>query len=878
MHVVRLIGGLLLVSGTLGAVQLHWLDGKPPSTTPSGSAFGLPWAVGTFRKNDTVSATDSTGAFIPIQTWPLAFWPDGSLKWSGHALSTDGALSDSISVSPGQPAKHPTPVSVSQDASGITVSTGTFQAKFKRSGDTIIQSLSLAGVIKASSGQLVAHIQTGPDPELGQRAPPIVTLLGVVDNVSVEQRGPVRAVIKATGKYVGRGHAPFLPFTARFYVAAGATSVRLVHFFVYDGNQNADFIKGLGLTFSTPLSDAPYDRHVRFSSSDGGILGEAVLGLSGLRRDATAAVLGPQFAGTPVPDPSTWPTSVSATYASLPLWADWSLDQQGSERFTVRKRTDKGAKVIWLQAGEGRRWGGTGYVGGARSGGVSFALRDAWQRAWTGADVRGMSGNAAQVSIWAYSPRAPALDMRHYDTVAHGLDLTYEDVGNPDPDPSGIGRSYDLTVSVFSSTPSRQDLSARALANVNTPQLVADPAFYASHKLFGGRWSLPDASRAGAAAIEKAKSDLLDFYVQEIEQRKWYGFWDYGDVMHTYDQTRHVWRYDVGGYAWDNGELGTDLWLWTSFLRTGRADIFKLASALTRHLSEVDSHHTGSFAGLGSRHHVTHWGDGAKEARVASATLRRPYYYLTTDELVGDLMDTTLQADASIVRWEPLRKVPQAPPFTTPTRVRIGPDWTALAGNWFTRWERTLEDKWLEKIKVGMRDIGAFKFGLFTGFASAVGFDNVTGHMTDIGGEGGDSYHLTMIFGGGEFLMELVDVVKDVPEFDKAWIEFGQYYNAPNADKIARYGKSFNSGGFNNLYAKLQAYAGERLGNDSLKQAAWTVINQAGVGFGTNVTTVDIPNVLFPTREIVNMNTNDAASYSLSQYAILAIAPELAPQ
>lgn len=114
------------------------------------------------------------------------------------------------------------------------------------------------------------------------------------------------------------------------------------------------------------------------------------------------------------------------------------------------------------------------------------------------------------------------------------------------------------------------------------------------------------------------------------------------------DSTRHAWRYDVGGYvssstiillphsyigfekAWDNGELGTDLWLWMSFLRTGRADVFKMASALTRHLSEVDSHHIGTFAGLGSRHHVTHWGDGAKEARVASSTLRRPYYYLTS--------------------------------------------------------------------------------------------------------------------------------------------------------------------------------------------------------------------------------------------------------
>ncbi|EEB87715.1 hypothetical protein MPER_14840, partial [Moniliophthora perniciosa FA553] len=127
----------------------------------------------------------------------------------------------------------------------------------------------------------------------------------------------------------------------------------------------------------------------------------------------------------------------------------------------------------------------------------------------------------------------------------------------------------------------------------------------------------------------------LQLRTQEIEQRNFYGFWNYGDVMHTYDQTRHTWRYDIGGYAWDNGELGTDLWLWMSFMRTGRADVFRIASAMTRHLSETDFHHSGTFAGLGSRHNVSHWGDGAKEARVGAAALKRPFYYLTTDELRG---------------------------------------------------------------------------------------------------------------------------------------------------------------------------------------------------------------------------------------------------
>lgn len=77
--------------------------------------------------------------------------------------------------------------------------------------------------------------------------------------------------------------------------------------------------------------------------------------------------------------------------------------------------------------------------------------------------------------------------------------------------------------------------------------------------------------------------------------------------------------------------VATDLWLWISFLRTGRADVFRIAHAMTRHLSEVDSHHTGPFAGLGSRHNVNHWGDGAKEARVSGSTLRRPFYYLTSE-------------------------------------------------------------------------------------------------------------------------------------------------------------------------------------------------------------------------------------------------------
>lgn len=80
-------------------------------------------------------------------------------------------------------------------------------------------------------------------------------------------------------------------------------------------------------------------------------------------------------------------------------------------------------------------------------------------------------------------------------------------MGNPDPDPTGIGRSYDVTLTAYADTPSRDTFANLASANVrsftvavhararthmyiqvNIPQLVASPEFYAAHKLFGGRW------------------------------------------------------------------------------------------------------------------------------------------------------------------------------------------------------------------------------------------------------------------------------------------------------------------------------------------------------------------------------------------------------
>ena len=179
--------------------------------------------------------------------------------------------------------------------------------------------------------------------------------------------------------------------------------------------------------------------------------------------------------------------------------------------------------------------------------------------------------------------------------------------------------------------------------------------------------------------VEQRLKLYTDFYQKAIEQNKWYGFWNYGDVMHAYDPERHSWRYDVGGYAWDNTELATPMWLWYNFLRTGRADLFTMAEAMTRHCSEVDVYHVGPFAPLGSRHNVSHWGCGAKEARISQAAFNRFYYYLTTDERTGDLMSAQRDADTLLLHLDPMRLAePRSQyPCQAPARLRFGPDWLA---------------------------------------------------------------------------------------------------------------------------------------------------------------------------------------------------------
>lgn len=867
---------------TPGVAPLRWLDGAAPSVQP-GTTWGVPWPRGTQAAGTAFALKTAAGESVPVQTWPLATWPDGSLKWTAHAVPADAALADNLHLSVGTPAAPAQVLTVTEEADRIVIDTGVITAELARTGSVLVRSLKRGGTAIATDGRLVGLREDRSD----ATAVRTENLTGTIERVTVEQAGPVRAVVKFEGRHTSAGRA-WLPFVVRLYFYAGGEAVRLMHTIIHDGNPQQDFIRGLGLRFDVPLRGALHDRHVRFAGQDDGLFGEAVRTLTGLRRDPGAAVRAAQIAGAATPPTDTWNKGVADKLDYIAAFADWTLLQGTADGFAIHKRTRAG--YTWLNAAQGQRAGGLGYIG-TPAGGLAFGIRNFWQSHPAQLDIRGATGDAAEATAWVWAPDAAAMDLRPYhdglgqDTYAKqyngGLEITYEDYEPGFDSPEGVARTSELMFWSVAATPARERLAGFAAALRQPPILMASPEYLHHCEVFGGLWSPVDRSTPAKAGLEDKLAWTFDYYLGQQEQRRWYGYWNYGDVMHTYDADRHEWRYDVGGFAWDNSELSTDIWLWLYFLRTGRADVFRFAEAMTRHTGEVDVHHIGRFAPLGSRHNVLHWGCSAKQLRIATAVNRRYYYYLTGDERVGDLMREQLEAARALVRIPPGRKLfhaavrgdlaREAP--TDPDRAGLGfgTDWGSVAGAWLTEWERTGSPQMRERLLNSMRSIAGQPRGFFSAGApmhlDSGTFDRAESDKVAIS-------HLSAVFGLPEVCAELIQLL-DVPEFKQAWLDYCELYNAPKETQAARLGAPLRGNNLRQGHSRLTAYAAKIKGDPALAKRAWVELMTPEYGPRVDkpqAKRVKGPAVLRPIDEAAFVSTNGAAQNSLAVMQCLALA------
>jgi hypothetical protein len=863
---------------------VRWLDDRQSSVS-QGVTWGSPWPRGKLRQATHFALRGTDDRTHPVHSWPLAYWPDGSLKFTAHALPP-GQVGDGpfeLITTRGAP-KFPAALRVVEDGDGIQIDTGVFACRFARSGSNVIGSVTREGRVALRNGRLVVLRQ---DRAAGADAAQVSQqkFESLVEKVSIEQQGPARAVVKVEGRHA-EGERRWLPFTLRFYFYAGGDALRVMHTIVFDGDESRDFIRGIGLRFDAPVSDELYDRHLRFAGEADGVFGEAVRGLTGLRRDPGAPARKAQVEGAAVP--AITPV-VQNLLQYIPAFGDWTLLQPNADSFTIRKRTADGH--AWLDSARGSRASGLGYFGGPK-GGVAFGIRNFWQSHPAQLDVRAAHTESATITMWLWAPEATPMDLRFYhdglgmDTYEKqykgGLEITYEDYEPGFGTPMGVARTSEMMLWILPATPTRARFAELAQALREPAMIVPTPQSTVDAGVFGHALSLPSQTPAEHAGLEKQLDWMFDFYRGQQDQRGWYGFWNYGDVMHTYDFDRHEWRYDVGGFAWDNSELATDVWLWMYYLRTGRADAFRFAEAMTRHTGEVDVHHLGRFAPLGSRHNVQHWGCSAKQLRISTVLNRRFYYFLTADERISDLMREQLEAARTLRTVPPGRKLADAASRAgidaqgDHAHLGFGTDWGAIASAWLTEWERTRDSKYRDRLVNGMKTIGAQPRGFFTGSAR---LDLNTGAFDIAQDDKVSVSHLSAAFGLPETCAELIELL-EVPEFERAWLQYCELYNAPADSQKAALGQELRGNGLQQGHARLTAYAARRRKDPQLAARAWREFGVGQMGYGPRQEftsrRIQGPDVLHPVDEGPGISTNSSAQWGLAGIVLLAYTRALA--
>ena len=762
------------------------------------TVFGGYWPRGTVRE-ESFRLTGEKGGEVPLQSEIAARWPDGSVKWSRHLAPAD-RIGGSGELTPGK----------TEEWKGLTVEEG--EEGWRVSGEEICLTVPKKG------NQLAVHCRRG-DREVFASVFPVLrvshesetedgssarirNLPAAVFSRELEAAGPLEAVFRFDGIHPEDGQEK-MPFRIRMYIRKDG-EIDFDDTFFFQGDPERDRLAGWGLRFETWLRGKSWQRHIRFLT-DGAVYHDHPTQLFHWRKHLDPALLAAQQRGETVGAEE----ELEAAAKDLPRWDRFFLNQDSVSHFCIRKKADE--QGCWLDGIHGRRAPGSMALSDP-AGTLSFHLRECWEKHPAGLETEHLSGETAECTAWFYSPGAEPFDFRHYDrrTYPRGA---YEGFDYMLPDPNGIAVTCRLAVFSGNAYTPDGELKAQSDRVRRPPVYLPSPEYLHTHKAFGF-WSLPDRTTEVGRWTETQLEAAADFYAKEAEARSWYGLFNYGDFMHTYEASRHMWRWDVGGYAWDNTELAPTYWLWLQFLRTGNERVFRLAEALSRHAADVDMYHFGPLKGLGSRHNVRHWGCPCKEPRISMAGHHRPLYYLTGDRRIGDCMEDSLGAA------EALREMPWFRTEDGGIRLRSGPDWAALVSDWMTAYERTLAPEWRQRIEAGIASLEEAPLGLSSG--PEFRFDARSGKL-QYGGESEDSMHLQACMGETEVWLETAEMLEN-KSLAEMTARNGRFFFLPEEERMKLSkgllkGRRFGSPVYS---AEMQAWAAKSAGDEAMARKIWT--------------------------------------------------------
>lgn len=194
-------------------------------------SISIPWAQGRLPDPGHLRIADGATQ-LPVQVQTLGTWPDGSVRWTLVHFQPDlpgnKAKDFQLQVAPAvAPVEAQEQVSVSQTDLEWRIHTGPLTLVLRQGSAFALYAVSLQNSefwSELTAGAFQMRLVERPD-----------TLVPMVEQVAVEEAGPLRAVICLQGRHVGPDGPSAMAYHGRVTAYAGKPYVEVEHKFVHMG-------------------------------------------------------------------------------------------------------------------------------------------------------------------------------------------------------------------------------------------------------------------------------------------------------------------------------------------------------------------------------------------------------------------------------------------------------------------------------------------------------------------------------------------------------------------------------------------------------------------------------------------------------------------
>ncbi|MDD5512802.1 MAG: hypothetical protein PHD09_03455 [Candidatus Omnitrophica bacterium] len=570
---------------------------------------GVPFPRGELKDAGELRITDAQQQEVNFQGRPLCRWPDGSIKWLLVDLKKNVPAGQAEKLFLRYPLKNAaaakdSPLKINEQTLKIEVVTGPLKFTVNKQSFNLFDRLWL-DLNQDGKFQDDELITRDNDLLVGFRGGLYRASKTKDCKVIVEEKGPLKVVLKAEGWFADEKGKKFCKYVVRIQAFANSPIVRVYHTFIYTGypqNSYHYLYKGKRLPQNETIQEISLDLPL-------GLKGEGLFSYAADKKVIQGK----------------WD-------------ADVGLFQADYNKFSVMKSGNSiqtGEKLEgWLDISDSRM-------------GMALGVKSLWQQFPKGFSLD-KANNLLKLGLWP--KEAPELDLKTTgaalgpDAVARGSAF-------------GLGKTHEL-VFYFHGGEYKDSAVKSTMTGMLEPLLVRADPYWVSDTVAADRL-LPYNPLLFRNA-EETLNGLFNWADSQIDAFRWYGMIDFGDTLSwyrkdSYDQSYNEWGWHpVGRWGWFNCEgAGTHTGPLLLYLRSQNTKYFKFAENLSRHLMDVDTCHYNTIAndprlknkifddysqpGSMHRHNGNHWGGRNEESTHTNLTGILLYYYITGYERAFDV-------------------------------------------------------------------------------------------------------------------------------------------------------------------------------------------------------------------------------------------------